>query len=59
MGNATHDQYDACHRVTNVVDALSNRTATTYFSNGLPQTVTGPRGEVTAYTYDGFGNPAT
>ncbi|MFY9376033.1 MAG: transglutaminase, partial [Kiritimatiellia bacterium] len=48
LGNATHYQYDACHRVTNVVDALSNRTATTYFSNGLPQTVTGPRGEVTA-----------
>ena len=42
-----------------MVDALGNRTATAYYANGLPQTVTGPRSEVTSYTYDGYGTTAT
>lgn len=59
LGGTVQYGYDSEHHVTNVVDALNNQTATTYYANGLPQTVTGPRGETTAFTYDGFGNPAT
>ena len=52
LGHETATEYDAEHHPIRRIDALSNRTVVAYYPNGLPQTITGPRGEVTSYTYD-------
>ena len=58
LGNITRYGYDSKHRLTNTVDALSNVTVMTYFTNGLLQSSTlGTRS--VSYTYDSFGNPFT
>ncbi len=51
--------YDALDRPFQVVDALGNAAVTrTYTPNGLTETLTDARGNITTYTYDGFDRPS-
>ncbi|HBA84191.1 MAG TPA: hypothetical protein DCZ95_08885 [Verrucomicrobia bacterium] len=59
LGRETRTDYDVEHHVTNTVDAAGHAMRIAYLANGLPQTVTGPRGEVTTYAYDAYGNPSS
>lgn len=59
LGHTIHYEYDAKHHLILTQDALGNQSTTTYYPNGFVHTSTDPRGVITAWTYDQYGNPDT
>jgi RHS repeat-associated protein len=56
LGNVTTSAYDSRGNLLSTVDAAGNATAITYFSFGLPQSLSLPGGNLISFEYDAVGN---
>lgn len=59
LNHTNEAEFDTEQHLVMTRDALGEETATTYYPNGLPETVTDARGNVTRLGYDTHGYPAS